>query len=685
MDNAGHITYDGIVVQIDSLAPNLDVTITGENGENGWFITPPSVSLSATDATSGLAGILYQVDGNSQAIYISPLTFTREGLYTVQAYAVDYAQHITTRTFQVGYDITPPQTNAILSETEDGMTITLNRWDGVSGYALTRVAINGVWQDYHAPITISEKGVYWVQYFTVDFAGNIEAEKITSFTIADAGVVITQNPPVIDVIPPVNPPNTPPFETRDDFPPNLGDGNINIFTTPPDFSDDNRILNNGGGVHTTNTNTTTLSDNPRVSRLPFIREGDKTTNLSDVFPLESHTPPQKNPVRVISPIEYVDHPVAFEPIPSTSVVYTTPPQPKPTTSSPLDVTMLAVLGMTMAGAGVMKSQTAISKQKEQIQADSLAQAQLASAKAQQNVTASTNWAQNQAMQANAYQQVVNQVTQSEANQIHVENFNNWQRDVQQKRIEEIMAIILSTTVSITAFDKDGKPNRGLGTIANNNGQQVLVTHDHFDITHPIQRNTCTSLASLQSDFPWIYIEGSNGGKLFDSHDLDIYCPSIGVIFLSLKNGGDFDVTQAEATIAFNYFPTENETVHYAYLPGWNKNYDVGNSWDLSQFGISPGINDGVFQPFLPVDVKTQPVSSINGLNIIVEYAKAGPGDSGGGLFNENGELIGVFQTELTRQNFEDNIANIGYYLNRPVHPEPSAMDNQFNVILGPNP
>ncbi len=430
-DNAGHLTYDGIMVQIDSLAPILDVTITGENGENGWFIAPPSVFLSATDTTSGLAGILYQVDGGSQTVYIAPLRFTREGLYTMQAYAVDYAQHITTRTFQVGYDITPPQTNIALDETENGMTITLNRWDGVSGFALTRMAINGVWQDYHAPITISEKGEYWVQYFTTDFAGNIESEKIANFTIADDVITVVQVPPVENNAPPMIPPNTPPFETADDFPPTLGEGNIYIFTPPPDFSDDSRISNNGEGQHTTNTNTTTLSDNPRISRPPFIREGGEGELFSDIFPLEAHTPPQKNPVRV-SPIEYVEHPVAFVPTENTVITDTYTEATEGANNpenAPLDVTMLAMLGLTIAGAGIMKSESAIAKQKEQ---EAKKAEELANLQAQQSVQkadASANWEENLAMQAEANLDVVVGVKQSQANKNYWAAYALWKAQV----------------------------------------------------------------------------------------------------------------------------------------------------------------------------------------------------------------------------------------------------------------
>jgi len=668
------------------------VDLVGDKGQNDWFISQPVFVVTANDTTSQVGSIGYNIENGGWNSYTAPVKITREGLYSISVQVSDNATNTTAHTFQLGYDITPPQTSATLTEIEGGMVVTLNRWDGVSGYALTRMAINGVWQDYHHPVTITGVGEYWVQYFTTDFAGNIEAEKITSFTIAETGVVITQNPPVVNINPPANPPNTPPFETDDDFPPNVGDETIFyvspppppvIISTPPTFSDDNRTSNNGEGQHTTNTNTTTLSDNPRISRPPFIREDTETTRLSDVFPLEAHLPPQKNPVRV-SPMEYVEHPLAFVSTPSTSVVYTAPPQSKPTTSSPLDVTMLAVLGMTMAGAGIMKSQTAISKQKEQIQVDSLAQSQLASAKAQQNATASANWAQNQTMQANAYQWVVGQVTQSEANRIHFENLSNWQRDVRQKRIEEIMAIILNTTVSITLIPRVAGANTmlSLGTIANYNGMEVLVTHDHYS-DPPNQKN---SLPWIQRDYSHIYLSGASGQISIDTMLLKEDYKNNGIMFLSLPGGAFFGVTPMIANIAFNYRPQQSEVCHYGYIYGFNRDEEIVNINLVPNNGLPLIFN---YVPHSAIDTESRNMiaqtDNVNGFK--TEWGgNAGPGDSGTGLFNSNGELIGVFQNVdsrgLTMGDVIGNLQQVLIYGAEGARERgPMYGEGKFNLIL----
>ncbi len=155
-----------------------------------------------------------------------------------------------------------------------------------------------VWTDYHAPVTVTETGECWVQFYTIDFAGNIEADKIVTFTIAETGVVVTQIPPVVNiVVPPANPPTTPPFETREDFPPNLHDEGV-YFTYP----EDNRVTDTSTPPQTVATGDTAnggssvvpMEDN-RISRSPVIRESDMTTNTLPLFPLEGRFPTDRRP------------------------------------------------------------------------------------------------------------------------------------------------------------------------------------------------------------------------------------------------------------------------------------------------------------------------------------------------------------------------------------------------------
>jgi hypothetical protein len=51
--------------QLDQLAPETNVSVAPAtpNGQNGWYVTRPKVTLSATDNCSGVAAIEYSTDG----------------------------------------------------------------------------------------------------------------------------------------------------------------------------------------------------------------------------------------------------------------------------------------------------------------------------------------------------------------------------------------------------------------------------------------------------------------------------------------------------------------------------------------------------------------------------------------------------------------------------------------------
>gem|GEM_PF-4126098 len=131
--------------------------------------------------------------------------------------------------------------------------------------------------------------------------------------------------------------------------------------------------------------------------------------------------------------------VAFVPTPTTVIDNNSQGSSIPE-NTPLDVTMLAMMGLTLAGAGMMKTQTAVAKQNEQATQQAQALAQLQAQQSAQKQAAQANWAENQAMQASAKQAVVTQVIQSQANKDFWAAYAEWQLKVaeaEQKRREQL--------------------------------------------------------------------------------------------------------------------------------------------------------------------------------------------------------------------------------------------------------
>jgi hypothetical protein len=87
-------------------------------------------------------------------------------------------------------DATPPVTTCILEGTMEGdvytsdVTVTLTATDDLSGVNYTMYKIDGgAWTTYSAPFVVSGKGNHTVAFYSVDMIGNIEAEKVQTFTI----------------------------------------------------------------------------------------------------------------------------------------------------------------------------------------------------------------------------------------------------------------------------------------------------------------------------------------------------------------------------------------------------------------------------------------------------------------------------------------------------------------------
>jgi len=91
-DNTGLESEDGTYgpVCYDSVAPHTSDTLTGPAG-GGVFTGAVKVTLSASDATSGVTGTSYQIDGGTLLAYSSPFTISATGAHAVNFFSTDKA------------------------------------------------------------------------------------------------------------------------------------------------------------------------------------------------------------------------------------------------------------------------------------------------------------------------------------------------------------------------------------------------------------------------------------------------------------------------------------------------------------------------------------------------------------------------------------------------------------------
>ncbi|MFE4369520.1 OmpL47-type beta-barrel domain-containing protein [Streptomyces sp. NPDC056835] len=195
----------------DTTAPETAAKVEGQQNADGAYVGSATVSVTATDAGSGVATTEYAVgaDGPWQP-YTAPVVVDQVGDHTIRYRATDQSGNVAAEksvSFKVVSpptdDTTPPETSATVSgeKDEDGnyltmATVTVTASDTGSGVNTIEYALGAdAWQPYTAPVMVHETGTHKVRYRATDKAGNAAAEKSVDFTVVEA--------PAKDTTPPV--------------------------------------------------------------------------------------------------------------------------------------------------------------------------------------------------------------------------------------------------------------------------------------------------------------------------------------------------------------------------------------------------------------------------------------------------------------------------------------------------
>ncbi|MEV5613083.1 family 16 glycoside hydrolase [Streptomyces sp. NPDC052225] len=211
----GHEGMQGILVVTDgagddTTAPETSAKAEGQTNSDGAFVGSASVTVSATDAGSGVDRIEYALDGGGYTPYTTPVVVDQVGAHKVTYKATDKAGNTSAEKsldFTVVApptdDTTPPETSATVSgeKNADGAyvgmaTVTVTASDTGSGVNSLEYAVgsDGAWKAYTAPVMFHDPGTYTVRYRATDKAGNQAAEKTVTFAVVA--------PPVEDKTPP---------------------------------------------------------------------------------------------------------------------------------------------------------------------------------------------------------------------------------------------------------------------------------------------------------------------------------------------------------------------------------------------------------------------------------------------------------------------------------------------------
>lgn len=196
----GHASMQGELVVTgdggeDTTAPEPTADVNGRQDSSGAYLGSATVTLAATDDSSGVETIEYAVDGGEFAAYTAPVVVNTVGEHTVKYRATDKAGNVSeekSAAFSVVEpptdDTTPPEVTAKAEgeQTPDGeyitmATVALTATDDSSGVATVEYAVNGgEFTPYTEPFMVHAVGEHTVAYRATDNAGNSsEAGEIT--------------------------------------------------------------------------------------------------------------------------------------------------------------------------------------------------------------------------------------------------------------------------------------------------------------------------------------------------------------------------------------------------------------------------------------------------------------------------------------------------------------------------
>jgi outer membrane protein assembly factor BamB len=112
-DKAGNSAdFVSPAVNIDLTKPVTTSLINGASS-NGWYRTPVTISLSATDNLSGIAASYYSIDGSPAEFYVEPLVISSNGSHSISYWSVDNADNVEIqKSLTINIDNTVPTVTA---------------------------------------------------------------------------------------------------------------------------------------------------------------------------------------------------------------------------------------------------------------------------------------------------------------------------------------------------------------------------------------------------------------------------------------------------------------------------------------------------------------------------------------------------------------------------------------------
>src|SRR2546425_703277 len=198
--------------QIDTVGPVSSAQVSGTLANDGSYLSSVSVTLTSSDATSGVQSEQYRIDGGPWRTYSAPFTLGGNGPPLLAYFAPDVAGNsevVRGQSIWITSDFHPLPVSILTSTGTAGaagwyvsaVTVTITATSG-SGSAVSiayRLDGNG-WATYAMPIVLRD-GRHVLEYLATDGQGYSEASKSAAINADSTPPSLVANPPSIPLAP----------------------------------------------------------------------------------------------------------------------------------------------------------------------------------------------------------------------------------------------------------------------------------------------------------------------------------------------------------------------------------------------------------------------------------------------------------------------------------------------------
>ena len=187
-DNVGNASTTTLTTQVDTTAPAIATSVTAPHTGNGWTSAGTTLSVSATDAQSGLASLTYQAGTGPVTAVTGPIT-PPSGITNYTITATDNVGNTSTTTVTTQVDTTAPAISTSVSASHSGngwtgagTTLNVSATDAQSGLAsLTYQAGTGAVTSVPASGSITPpSGTTTYTITATDKVGNTSTSTVTT-------------------------------------------------------------------------------------------------------------------------------------------------------------------------------------------------------------------------------------------------------------------------------------------------------------------------------------------------------------------------------------------------------------------------------------------------------------------------------------------------------------------------